>query len=74
MTTEAAIAREAIRHTMSVYNNGDRGDFDALVSAFSADATLEAFGVRHRGHAEIRAFAKSAASGRPILRWPVAAV
>jgi len=42
MTPEELLAREAIRHTQSVYNNeGDRGRLDGLLATFTVDGVLE---------------------------------
>ena len=42
MTPEQAVAREAIKHTMSIYNTeGDRGRLEGLASAFFEDGVLE---------------------------------
>ncbi len=42
MTPSQALAREAIRHTMSIYNTeGDRGRLEGLASAFVEDGVLE---------------------------------
>ena len=48
------LAREAIRHTMSVYNTaGDRGRVDELATAFTPDGVLEFGGDRFEGRAAI---------------------
>lgn len=42
MTPDAAIARDAIRHTMARYNiAGDRGQLAALAATFAPDGILE---------------------------------
>jgi hypothetical protein len=47
VTPDQALAREEIRHTLSVYNTaGDRGRLDELASTFTADGVLE-FGETH---------------------------
>ena len=62
---DVELSREAIRHTMSIYNNaGDRGDLDGFVSAFAPDGVLEVYGRQYQGADEIRAFAASAGEGR----------
>ena len=54
MTPEQATAREAIRHTMSIYNTeGDRGRLEGLASAFFEDGVLETPTGTHRGRAAI---------------------
>lgn len=63
MDVQEMLAREAIRYTMSVYNNaGDRGDLDGFISVFTPEGTLEVFGEQHNGHDAIRRFADSTAS------------
>ncbi len=54
MTLDEVIAREAIRHTLSVYTNaGDRGALEELASAFLPDGVLEMFGGTFVGRAAI---------------------
>ncbi|MDE0062429.1 MAG: nuclear transport factor 2 family protein [Gammaproteobacteria bacterium] len=54
MTPEQALAREAIRHTMSIYNTeGDRGRLEGLASAFLEDGVLETGSGTFRGRAAI---------------------
>ena len=54
MTPEQATAREAIRHTMSIYNTeGDRGRLEGLASAFFEDGVLETPSATYRGRAAI---------------------
>ena len=54
MTPEQAVAREAIKHTMSVYNTeGDRGRLDGLASAFFEDGVLETASGTFSGHQAI---------------------
>jgi hypothetical protein len=54
MTPDQAIAREAIKHTMSVYNTeGDRGRLDGLASAFFEDGVLETENETLHGRAAI---------------------
>ena len=54
MTPEQALAREAIRHTMSVYNTeGDRGRLEGLASTFFEDGVLDTATGSFRGRAAI---------------------
>ena len=54
MTPEQATAREAIRHTMSIYNTeGDRGRLEGLASAFFEDGVLETPSGTYQGRAAI---------------------
>jgi SnoaL-like domain len=54
MSPDEAVAREAIRYTMSVYNTaGDRGRIDEMSSAFTEDGVLELDGVRFGGRQAI---------------------
>lgn len=57
MDIEDVIAREAIRYTLSLYNNaGDHGRIEDVVSCFTKDGVLET-GVRTcHGRDEMRAF------------------
>jgi hypothetical protein len=56
MTPEHALAREAIRATMSLYTfAGDRGAIAELVTAFAEDAVLELFGATYVGRDAIGA-------------------
>jgi hypothetical protein len=49
-----AIAREAIRHILSLYTNaGDRGALSELAAAFAPDGVLEMFGGSYRGREAI---------------------
>jgi hypothetical protein len=56
MTLEELLAREGIRKTLARYTlQGDRGDVEAFLGAFTADAVLEFAGEwRAEGHAGIR--------------------
>jgi hypothetical protein len=54
MGADEALAREAIRYTLSVYNSsGDRGRLDELAAAFAPDGILEFSGSRFVGRAAI---------------------
>lgn len=56
---EENLARAAIRHTQSVYNNSaDRGKTDEMVTAFASDGVLDTPDKAFTGHAEIAAFIK----------------
>lgn len=62
--TEEQVARSAIRHVLSIYNNsGDRGQIDDLLTAFASDGVLEVPGATYQGHAEIAAFLSGVATG-----------
>lgn len=65
MTPEQqSLAREAIRHTQSVYNSsGDRGRIDELIAAFQSDGVLEVPGGCYNGREEIKGFLSSVAVG-----------
>jgi hypothetical protein len=56
MTLEELLAREAIRKTLARYTlQGDRGNIEAFLRAFTEDAVLEFVGEwRAEGHAGIR--------------------
>jgi hypothetical protein len=56
MTIDELLAREGIRKTLARYTlQGDRGDIDAFLGAFTEDAVLEFVGEwRAQGHAGIR--------------------
>lgn len=59
MSIDELLAREAIRHTLSVYACAvDRGDVDELAATFTADASYEPLVTRPavNGHAGIRQF------------------
>ncbi len=54
MTPEQALAREAIKYTMSVYNTeGDRGRLEGLASAFFEDGVLDTATGSFRGRAAL---------------------
>lgn len=55
MTLEDLLAREGIRHTMSVYNTaGDGDDADGWAGAFTEDGVLSTGPMRIEGRAAIR--------------------
>lgn len=57
MTVEELLAREAIRHTIALYNNaGDRGAVDEMMRCFTEDAVLEFGKDRPEGWQAIRAY------------------
>ena len=59
-------AHVQIRNLVAAYNaNGDSGRFDEMMRVFAPDGVLEAGGVRHEGHAGIRAFVSGVADGKP---------
>lgn len=61
---EENLARMAIRHTQSVYNNcGDRGKADEMMQAFAPDGILDTEAGSYQGHAAISAFITSVAKG-----------
>ena len=55
MTLDDLLAREAIRHTMSVYNTaGDGNDADGWAGAFTEDGVLATGSIRFEGRDAIR--------------------
>lgn len=57
MTLDEMLARESIRHTMSVYNNtGDRGAIDETSACFTQDGILDVGTEQPCGPAAIRAY------------------
>jgi hypothetical protein len=56
MTPDQLLAREAIAHTQSVYNNeGDRGRLDGVLATFTEDGVLEFYRGVFTGREQIRA-------------------
>jgi len=58
------LARMAIRHTQSVYNNcGDRGRIDEMMTSFAPDAVLQTNAATFEGAEAIHTFLSSVARG-----------
>ena len=65
---EENLARMAIRHSQSVYNNsGDRGQVDEMMGAFTPDGVLQTYNARYEGVEAIKAFIAAVARGEATV-------